>query len=184
LAISRNELVERCRAYANVREPGSKLAYRATDKPAGSSSAMWWMNPPVVLMYHAGVRCLLDANVSIEPCRRTVSPRVAFEAYPGLIQKRLGIGSYKQDIVDKQTPAQRANRIALLRSVVRATPEMIGCEVKLTARQKAAMIDDATGDTLDAFLCMLQAAFAYLRRNARFGFPARAPRNEGWIVMA
>jgi hypothetical protein len=184
LALSRKELVQRCRAYAAAREPGSKLAYRATDKPAGSSSAMWWMNPPVVLMYHAGVRELLAAKVRIEPCHRIASNRVAVEAYPGLIQKRLGIGSYKQDIVGKQTQAQRDNRGALLNAITGCSPEWIGCTVKLKRPQIRAMVNDGSGDTLDAFLCVLQAAFAYLRCNDGFGFPARVPASEGWIVMA
>ena len=41
LALSRQELVARCRAYAAVRPVGQKLAYRATDKSARSSSARW-----------------------------------------------------------------------------------------------------------------------------------------------
>ncbi len=183
LALSRQELVGRCRAYAAPRPPGEKLAYRKTDRPAGSSSAMWWVNPPVVLMYHAGVRCLLDSGLSIAPCQRTNDKRIALEAYPGLVQKRLGIKSYKQDIVAKQTPAQRENRIALLAALTQNAPEMIGCEISLTPPQRAAMIDDASGDALDAFLCAVQAAFAALRPDT-FGFPAQAPVNEGWIVMA
>jgi hypothetical protein len=183
LALSRKALVERCRAYAAPRPPGEKLAYRQTDRPAGSSSAMWWMNPPVVLMYHAGIACLLQSKVSIAPCHVRDDARVAVEAYPGLIQKRLRIKSYKQDVRAKQTPARRENRIALLTALIKNAPEMIGCKISLTRGQREAMIDDASGDALDAFLCAAQAAYAALRAPG-YGFPANAPPNEGWIVMA
>jgi hypothetical protein len=184
LALTRNELVERCRAYAAPRPAGEKLAYRMTDKAAQSSSAMWWMNPPVVLMYHAGVRCFLEAGVRMEPCRRIASERVALEAYPGLIQKRLGVGSYKQDLVAKQTLAQRENRVHLLAKVVKTAPQVWGLTLNISRAQTKRMIEDASGDTLDSFLCLVQAAYGAHRRTARYGFPPGAPANEGWIVMA
>jgi Protein of unknown function (DUF429) len=184
LALSRQELVARCRAYAAKRPPGQKLAYRATDKPARSSSAMWWMNPPVVLMYHAGIGCLLDAKVRIEPCRRSKSQRIAVEAYPGLLQKRFAIGSYKQDLVAKQTPEQRENRVRFLLKLAEFTPQVLGVACKLHSSHRRAMMDDPTGDTLDAFVCLVQAAYAAKRREMNFGFPVSAPANEGWIVMA
>jgi hypothetical protein len=184
LTLTRKELVARCRAYAAARPAGQKLAYRATDKPAQSSSAMWWMNPPVVLMYHAGVKCLLEAKVRIEPCRRIASPRIALEAYPGLLQKRLGVGSYKQDLVAKQTPAQRENRAQLLTKLVNTAPQVLGLALKISRTHTAQMIEDASGDTLDAYLCLVQAAYGASRQESNFGFPAKAPANEGWILMA
>jgi hypothetical protein len=183
-AITRQALMQRCRDYAAPRPAGAKLAYRATDKPAGSSSAMWWMNPPVVLMYHAGIPCLLRAGVSIVPCRAVSDHRTAVEAYPGLIQKRFGIGSYKQDITAKQTPAQRNNRQELLKVLTRAAPQDFGFALTLTPTQRKRCVDDASGDTLDAVLCLVQAAFAAQRADQGYGLPRRAPRNEGWIVMA
>ena len=184
LALSRIELVQRCRAYAAARPAGQKLAYRATDKPARSSSAMWWMNPPVVLMYHAGVRCLLEAKVRIEPCRRVASERIAVEAYPGLLQKRFGIGSYKQDIAAKQTAEKRENRGRFLLKIAENAPQVFGFSCKVTRAATKAMMDDASGDTLDAYVCLLQAGYAAVRRDAGFGFPKSVPANEGWIVMA
>jgi Protein of unknown function (DUF429) len=184
LALTRQELVARCRAYAAVREPGQKLAYRATDRPAKSSSAMWWMNPPVVLMYHAGVRCLLEARVRIEPCRRVAASRIAVEAYPGLLQKRLGIGSYKQDIVAKQTLEQRKNRKRFIEKIGYFAPQVLGFSCAISGAQKKQMVEDASGDTLDAYVCLVQAAYAAQRRESNYGFPANAPANEGWIVMA
>ncbi len=184
LSLTRQELVARCRAYAALREPGQKLAYRATDRLAKSSSAMWWMNPPVVLMYHAGVRCLLEAKARIEPCARVASPRIAVEAYPGLLQKRFGVGSYKQDIVAKQTPQQRENREQFIKKIGHFAPQVFGFSCPLSKQLTQTMMDDASGDTLDAYVCLVQAAFAAQRRDANYGFPANVPANEGWIVMA
>jgi hypothetical protein len=184
LGLSRQELVERCRAYAAVREPGQKLAYRATDRPAKSSSAMWWMNPPVVLMYHAGIRCLLEAKVRIEPCRRISAGRVAVEAYPGLIQKRLVVGSYKQDVAAKQTPEQKENRKQFIEKIGYFARQVLGFSCVVSRARKKQMIEDASGDTLDAYVCLVQAAYAAQRKDSSYGFPENAPANEGWIVMA
>ena len=44
---------------------GHKFAHRATDRWAGSSPSMKWVNPPVAYMLHAGVPLLIDAGVAI-----------------------------------------------------------------------------------------------------------------------
>ena len=49
--------------FCAQRPPGGKFAHRATDKTAGSSSSMKWVNPPVAYMLHAGVPLMLDAGV-------------------------------------------------------------------------------------------------------------------------
>ena len=41
---------------------------------------------------------------------------------------------------------------------------------------------DASGDTLDAVLCALQAAWAWQRRDAGFGEPPQMDALEGWIA--
>jgi hypothetical protein len=48
------------------------------------------------------------------------------------------------------------------------------------------LADDASGDSLDAVLCLLQAAWAQSRHEAgqpRYGLPVFDPL-EGWIVTA
>ena len=52
----------------------------------------------------------------------------------------------------------------------------------LTAGQRDALVADASGDRLDAVLCLLQAAWA--RAQPAFGRPAHADALEGWIVSA
>jgi len=44
------------------------------------------------------------------------------------------------------------------------------------------MINDPSGDQLDALLCAVQAAWSWLRRDEGYGVPARADLLEGWIT--
>ena len=50
--------------------PARKFAHRACDGPAGSSSPMKWVNPPVAYMLHAGIALLLDAGVHLPHLHR------------------------------------------------------------------------------------------------------------------
>jgi hypothetical protein len=44
------------------------------------------------------------------------------------------------------------------------------------------LVEDGSGDTLDAVICAVQAASAAAQ--PRYGLPVRVPRAEGWIVTA
>jgi hypothetical protein len=52
----------------------------------------------------------------------------------------------------------------------------------LSAPLKQEFIDDPMGDTLDALLCAIQAAWAYTQREHGYGIPATCDPLEGWIV--
>jgi hypothetical protein len=52
----------------------------------------------------------------------------------------------------------------------------------LSHAQRDALVADASGDRLDAVLCLLQAAWA--RTQPDYGRPAEADMLEGWIVTA
>ena len=63
----------------------------------------------------------------------------------------------------------------------------LGLRLKLTHAQRDVLVDDASGDSLDAVLCLVQAAWAYARHaqgDARYGLPADLDPLEGWIVTA
>ena len=166
-------------AYRATRPTGSKYAHRATDLPAGSSSPMKLVNPPVALMFHEGARRLLAAGLSLPGLLQGKDPRVALEAYPGLLVRRqLGIrGSYKADARTEQTPARKAVRKAILKSLKAGRP--LGIRVRIDER---APVDDGSGDLLDAVICAVQAAWA--ARRPRYGLPVDAPSGEGWILSA
>ena len=56
--------------------------------------------------------------------------------------------------------------------------------MKLDAgRFRDALIDDGSADLLDAVLCGILAAWAWQRRDARYGLPS-FDALEGWIVGA
>jgi hypothetical protein len=54
--------------------------------------------------------------------------------------------------------------------------------LKLTHAQRDSLVDDASGDRLDAVLCLVQAAWAAAQPG--YGMPADVDPVEGWIVTA
>jgi predicted RNase H-like nuclease len=63
----------------------------------------------------------------------------------------------------------------------------LGLRLKLSHAQRDALVDDASGDSLDAVLCLLQAAWAQQRQeegDALYGLPPGFDGLEGWIVTA
>jgi hypothetical protein len=168
--------------YRNSRPAGSKYAHRATDLPAGSSSPMKLVNPPVALMFHEGARRLLAAGVHLPALADGDRGRVALEAYPGLLaRKQLGIrDSYKSDTRAEHTAARRAIRGQILAALALGKPLSIRLCASASLRKSIEM--DGSGDLLDAAICALQAAWA--ARRPRYGLPASVPAGEGWIVSA
>ena len=160
--------------YRATRPKGRKYAHRATDRPAGSSSPMKLVNPPVALMFQEGAPRLADAGVHIPGLADGDRSRIALEAYPGLLARSVTRDSYKNDAKAKQTPARRAARLAILKAI----------QIRSSKAIQRQLLDDATGDSLDAVICATQAAWAWRRRRANFGLPARIHACEGWIVSA
>lgn len=182
-ALSRQELRDRFRAWCDARPAGSKFAHRRTDRPAGSSPSMKWVNPPVAWMMHAGVPRLRAAGVSLPGLAAGDPLRVAVEAYPGMVARRITGASYKSDARDGDTPGRRDARRAIVDAVAAgAHPE--GCPVVIPRALRVRMLEDAQGDTLDALLCALLAAWCATRAASGFGRPVDADPLEGWIAAA
>jgi hypothetical protein len=185
-ALSRAELVAHCRAWCDARPAGSKFAHRATDATAGSSASMKWVNPPVALMLHAGAPRLLAAGVTLPGLHEhgTDPGRIALEGYPGLLARGvLGRTPYKSDDPrHRGDPMRRAARERLV-VALEAGAHPFALRVAFGALRESC-IDEQGADRLDAVLCMVQAGWAWLRRDAGYGLPARADRVEGWIVGA
>lgn len=189
-ALSRPEIRERFAAFCAARPVGAKFAHRATDRPAGSSPSMKWVNPPVAYMLHAGIPLLLEAGVSLPGLCAGDAGRVALEAYPGLLARSvLGSRSYKSDDKAKQTPERLIARKDLLHTLEMGSAPLLqgsGLRLKLSHAQHDELVADASGDRLDAVLCLLQAAWALTQQqggHARYGLPDFDPL-EGWIVTA
>jgi hypothetical protein len=168
--------------YRESRPVGNRYAHRATDHPAGSHSPLKLVNPPVGLMFLEGAPRLLDAGVTIPGLHAGDPQRVALEAYPGFLARRMLKASYKNDALAKQTPARKQARSSLLRSL-ETGDNPFGLTLTGPKRLLHSLVGDATGDRLDAVLCAIQAAWAYQRRAENYGLPVHIDPLEGWIAM-
>jgi hypothetical protein len=171
------------RRWCAGRPAGDKFAWRQADRPAGSSPAMRWTNPPVAWMMHAGIARMLAAGLAF-PAHRVAGRgaarrRIALEAYPGFTARQACRRSYKSDTPAMQTPDRRANRRTILAALEAGTA---GLDVRLEATDTLArrMIADGAGDLLDAVICGLQAAHASLHDG--YGLPRDLDPLEGWIA--
>lgn len=193
--LSRAEIRNAFAAFCNARPAGHKFAHRETDRPAGSSPSMKWVNPPVAYMLHAGVPLLMAAGVNLVGLHSGGSDgaatgsghRAALEGYPGLLAREiLGNRSYKSDDKARQTPERLIARKDLITALEHGQTRL-GLRLKLTHAQRDTLVDDASGDSLDAVLCLLQAAWAQTRHTegcSRYGLPAEMDVLEGWIITA
>jgi len=180
-AQTRAELRDTFKAVCDARPVGSKFIHRATDLISGSSSSMKWVNPPVAYMLHAGAPMLLAANVSIPFMHAGDPQRIALEAYPGMVARSITRASYKNDTRAMQTPERLAARVAIIRALESGDyPQAIVLDA---GKHRQALLDDGSGDLLDAVLCALLAAWGWQRRNSQYGLPPHDAL-EGWIVGA
>jgi len=136
----------------------------------------------VAYMLHAGVPLLRQAGVHLPGLHAGDVRRVALEAYPGLLAREvLGNTSYKSDDKAKQTPERLIARKQLLQALEMGQTRL-GLRLKLTHAQHDTLVDDASGDSLDAVLCMVQAAWAQAQHeagDAHYGFSF----NRGGTVL-
>lgn len=188
--LSRAEIRDAFAGFCAARPAGAKFAHRATDRPAGSSPSMKWVNPPVAFMLHAGVPRLVAAGLRLPGLCDGDPDRVALEAYPGLLARSvLGGISYKSDDKNRQTSERLIARKRLIHALECGQAPLLqtmGVRLKLSHAQRDALADDARGDSLDAVICLLQAAWGLAQHQAghpRYGLPPCDPL-EGWIVTA
>lgn len=180
--LSRAQIRETFAAFCDARPAGGKFAHRAFDKLAGSSPSMKWVNPPVAYMLHAALPPLIAAGVHMPGLHEGDPRRVALEAYPGLLARELiGKRSYKSDDKAKQTPERLIARKDLVTALEHGQTRL-GLALKLNNAQRDALAHDASGDSLDAVLCMVQAAWALQQGPPRYGLPTRFDPLEGWIL--
>jgi len=189
--LGREEIRRTFAAFCDARPSGGKFAHRQTDGPAGSSPSMKWVNPPVAFMLHAGVPRLLAAGAvmpGLQPQHRVAgAARIALEAYPGLLARKLiGRRSYKSDTVSSQSAERWQARVDIL-AALEAGTEALGLRLLLDDAARGLLVADAKGDRLDAVLCLVQAAWAEARSASGgygYGLPELIDPLEGWIVTA
>lgn len=171
-------------AFLAAQSPEDK--HRLTDFASGSHSPLKTRtNPPVGLMFYEGAWRLKNSDVSIPGLRKTDSSKIALEAYPGLLARRMGARLYKND---KSTSSE--NRIAARKMLLEGLqhPNAVASKwVCKPVRFKAQAVEQMlhpSGDWLDATLCAVQAAWGYERSATGYGLPAKIDPVEGWIVSA
>ena len=188
-ALPRPRIRDLFAAFCDSRPAGAKFAHRTTDRPAGSSPSMKWVNPPVAYMLHAGVPALIAAAAHFPGLQAPdlQAARIALEAYPGMLAREvLGAQSYKSDDKAKQTPERLIARKDLINALELGQTRW-GTRLKLSHAQRDALAQDASGDALDAVLCLVQAAWgqrAQAQGDAQYGLPAGMYPLEGWILGA
>jgi len=185
--LSREDIRTQFAQFCNSRPAGAKFAHRATDLPAGSSPSMKWVNPPVAFMLHAGVPLLSQAGVHCPGLHDGDKQRVALEAYPGMWARRvLQRQSYKNDAAAKQTGERWVARKNLLHALVWGHDDL-PVRLKLSSAMADALVEDASGDSMDAVICMMQAAWSqqqFEQGDPMYGLPPDMDPLEGWIVNA
>lgn len=181
-ALGRDAFRKALDGHRERRPAGNRYAHRVTDLPAQSHSPLKLVNPPVGLMFLEGAIRLLEAGVSIPGLRGGDPQRLAFEAYPGFTARAMGVRSYKNDAVAKQTPARKQARTTMVRRLT-SGDNPFGISLEASPALARSLVADATGDRLDAVLCAMQAAWAWQRREENYGLPKNVDPLEGWILM-
>ena len=168
-------------AWGNGRPAGRRLIHRATDGAMPgitSSSPLQTRYVPVGFMYFEGYARVLAAGATVPRLHEGDPQRTALEAYPGLLAFELiGRRSYKN--------SAEPDRLIARKDIVEALEQgrtRLGLRLKLTHAQREALVDDASGDRLDAALCLVQAAWASLQPG--YGLPETVDAVEGWITSA
>ena len=93
------------------------------------------------------------------------------------------IGFDKSDDRAKHTPERLIARKDLIEALEQGRTRL-GLRLKLSHAQRDQLVDDASGDSLDAVLCLVQAAWAAHQGAPRYGLPEDLDPLEGWIVSA
>lgn len=170
------------RRYIAQQPIGDKLHPRLTDTRTHALSPMKLDFVPVGKMFFQGAPRLLAAGLNILPCHPTTESRIALEVYPALVNRRLNHKQpYKQDALSLQTDQHTAARSALLNTLLSPIfADTYGFTLTLESSLITSAQSDKSGDTLDAILCALQAAWASSMPN--FSIPPDCDPFEGWII--
>ena len=183
-SMSREQFRQLMIDYRTGRPAGDKEHKRETEKVAGAFSAQKIERPPVGLMFFEGAPRLRRAGVTIPGMQQGDPHRIVIEAFPSVLAKRfIGRQSYKHDAKREQTSERREARETLLAGILeKELKASYGLQVQLGAMAPSIFADDATGDSLDALCCAIQAAWSWQNRRRNHGIPPDFNPSEGWIV--
>ena len=168
-------------AWGNTQPKGQRLIHRACDTALpgiSSTSPLQTRYVPVGFMYYEGFSRLVKAGVHLPGLHEGDSARTALEGYPGLLAHELiARRSYKND----GSPERLLARKDIVERLEQGRTRL-GLRVQAGHALREALVDDASGDRLDALLCLVQAAWASVQPD--LGLPAQVDAVEGWITTS
>ena len=173
-------------AVRESRPMGSRYIPRRGDAAAGASSPMKLVNPPVGLMFFEGAPRLLASGVCVLPCAPSNDSRIALEAYPGYLARKITRDSYKKDGLEGARPDRIEARTKIIEAITSGHASVVPLELDLSPELQNRCAEDGSGDCLDAVLCAVQAAIACILpamiASHEYGLPRGLDPMEGWIV--
>lgn len=176
--MNRAEFRDCLEQYRVARDVGDKHHKRLVDVLARSQSPQTLDYTPAGLMFFEGAPRLLNSGATIAHLMKGDPNRVVVEAYPALIARRaIGSHSYKSDASKRQSQQQLEARLSIMRWCQDNLPSVYGFSLV----HDCDLATDASGDTLDAVLCAIQAAWAGLNGREHYPAPSVDPL-EGWIA--
>ena len=179
-SLSKEEFAAILNNYRETRQPGDKEHRRQTDKKARSISPQKIYGVPVGKMFFEGAPRLIKANVTVPGLHQGEPDRIVVEAYPGVLARYLiGNTSYKHDTKSKQTAALYEARCQIFNTIENGA---LGEHYGVSVTAPKTLVEDPTGDRLDALLCAIQAAWSWTKKCERFGQPLDSDPIEGWIA--
>ncbi len=180
---SRAEFEKKVKAFKSKHASPYKEPLRFTDILASAQSPLKLVNAPVAKMFYEGSQRILKSAASILPCHPKRGNRIILEAYPALVARRFA-ESYKSET--KDTSQKKSARKKIISGILGSDLKTeFGFSVKIKDDLKNEMQSDCKGDSLDAVLCSLQAAWAWQQGKPNYGIPTgnkSLTQSEGWIV--
>ncbi len=180
---SKTEFEKKIKTFKSKHSSPYKEPLRFIDILASAQSPLKLVNAPVAKMFYEGSKRILKSGASIFPCHPRKGNRIILEAYPALVARRFA-ESYKNDT--KDTPQKTSARKRIISGILGSDLKAeFGFSVKIDDDIKNKIQSDDKGDSLDAVLCSLQAAWACQQGKPNYGIPAGSKsltRSEGWIV--
>lgn len=182
-SMSRRDFVALLSRYKEKQPKGGKEHRRITDVQAGALSPMKLYGVPVGKMFFEGAPRLVRSGASVLPFVKRSEERIIVEAYPGLLaRKAIGRQPYKTDDRRKQSEERTAARRSIINWLKERCAGIYGMSVEFKDGTVDVAVRDPSGDKLDSILCAIQAAWAFSKRNDRYGIPRDVDLVEGWIV--